>query len=100
EKIAKNTALTLSGGEKRRLTIARSLVTQPKLLMLDEPFSGVDPIAVYDVLQIIVNLRKSGLAIMITDHNVRETLAIVDRYYLIYDGVVESEASMSLLYND
>src|SRR6266496_4445117 len=73
ERIAKNTALTLSGGEKRRLTIARSLVTQPKLLMLDEPFSGVDPIAVYDVQQIIVNLRKSGLAIMITDHNVRET---------------------------
>ncbi len=79
ERIAKNTALTLSGGEKRRLTIARSLVTQPKLLMLDEPFSGVDPIAVYDVQQIIVNLRKSGLAIMITDHNVRETLSIVDR---------------------
>ncbi len=64
ERIAKNTALTLSGGEKRRLTIARSLVTKPKLLMLDEPFSGVDPIAVYDVQQIIVNLRKSGLAIM------------------------------------
>src|ERR1022692_4567182 len=62
ERIAKNTALTLSGGEKRRLTIARSLVTKPKLLMLDEPFSGVDPIAVYDVQQIIVNLRKSGLA--------------------------------------
>src|SRR6202012_4187657 len=63
EKLAKNTALTLSGGEKRRLTIARSLVTKPKLLMLDEPFSGVDPIAVYDVQQIIVNLRKSGLPI-------------------------------------
>src|SRR5439155_1107204 len=77
EKIAKNTALTLSGGEKRRLTIARSLVTSPSLLMLDEPFSGVDPIAVYDVQQIVVNLRKSGLAILITDHNVRETLSIV-----------------------
>ena len=77
ERIAKNQALTLSGGEKRRLTIARSLVTKPKLLMLDEPFSGVDPIAVYDVQQIIVNLRKSGLAIMITDHNVRETLSIL-----------------------
>ena len=100
EKIAKNTALTLSGGEKRRLTIARSLVTNPKLLMLDEPFSGVDPIAVYDVQQIVVNLRKSGLAILITDHNVRETLSIVDRAYLIYEGRVESEGSKDFLIND
>jgi lipopolysaccharide export system ATP-binding protein len=100
ERIAKNTALTLSGGEKRRLTIARSLVTQPKLLMLDEPFSGVDPIAVYDVQQIIVNLRKAGLAIMITDHNVRETLSIVDRAYLIYEGRVESEGTKDFLIND
>ena len=100
EKIAKNTALTLSGGEKRRLTIARSLVTKPKLLMLDEPFSGVDPIAVYDVQQIVVNLRKSGLAILITDHNVRETLSIVDRAYLIYEGRVESEGSKDFLIND
>ncbi|MEY2527284.1 MAG: lipopolysaccharide export system ATP-binding protein [Verrucomicrobiota bacterium] len=100
ERIAKNIALTLSGGEKRRLTIARSLVTNPKLLMLDEPFSGVDPIAVYDVQQIIVNLRKSGLAIMITDHNVRETLSIVDRAYLIYEGRVESEGTKDFLIGD
>jgi lipopolysaccharide export system ATP-binding protein len=100
ERVAKNIALTLSGGEKRRLTIARSLVTKPKLLMLDEPFSGVDPIAVYDVQQIIVNLRKSGLAIMITDHNVRETLSIVDRAYLIYEGRVESEGTKDFLIND
>ena len=100
ERIAKNQALTLSGGEKRRLTIARSLVTHPKLLMLDEPFSGVDPIAVYDVQQIIVNLRKSGLAILITDHNVRETLSIVDRAYLIYEGRVESEGTKDFLIND
>src|SRR4051795_11426986 len=100
EKLAKNTALTLSGGEKRRLTIARSLVTNPSLLMLDEPFSGVDPIAVYDVQQIVVNLRKSGLAILITDHNVRETLSIVDRAYLIYEGRVESEGSKDFLIND
>jgi lipopolysaccharide export system ATP-binding protein len=100
ERIAKNVALTLSGGEKRRLTIARSLVTEPKLLMLDEPFSGVDPIAVYDVQQIIVNLRKSGLAIMITDHNVRETLSIVDRAYLIFEGRVESEGTKDFLIND
>jgi lipopolysaccharide export system ATP-binding protein len=100
ERIAKNIALTLSGGEKRRLTIARSLVTSPKLLMLDEPFSGVDPIAVYDVQQIIMNLRKSGLAIMITDHNVRETLSIVDRAYLIFEGRVESEGTKDFLIND
>lgn len=100
EKIAKNIALTLSGGEKRRLTIARSLVTNPTLLMLDEPFSGVDPIAVYDVQQIVVNLRKSGLAILITDHNVRETLSIVDRAYLIYEGRVESEGTKDFLIND
>src|SRR5437899_3172134 len=78
----------------------RSVVTHPKLLMLDEPFSGVDPIAVYDVQQIIVNLRKSGLAIMITDNNVRETLSIVDRAYLIYDGRVESEGTKDFLIDD
>jgi lipopolysaccharide export system ATP-binding protein len=100
EHIAKNTALTLSGGEKRRLTIARSLVTSPSLLMLDEPFSGVDPIAVFDVQQIISNLRDAGLAILITDHNVRETLAIVDRAYLIFEGRVESEGPKDFLLND
>src|SRR5438094_123753 len=73
---------------------------KPKLLMLDQPFSGVDPIAVYDVQQIIVNLRKLGLAIMITDHNVRETLSIVDRAYLIFDGRVESEGTKDFLIND
>ena len=100
EHIAKNEALTLSGGEKRRLTIARSLVTNPSLLMLDEPFSGVDPIAVFDVQQIISNLRDAGLAILITDHNVRETLAIVDRAYLIFEGRVESEGPKDFLLND
>jgi lipopolysaccharide export system ATP-binding protein len=100
EHLAKNTALTLSGGEKRRLTIARSLVTSPSLLMLDEPFSGVDPIAVFDVQQIISNLRDDGLAILITDHNVRETLSIVDRAYLIFEGRVESEGPKDFLLND
>jgi lipopolysaccharide export system ATP-binding protein len=100
EHIAKNEALTLSGGEKRRLTIARSLVTSPSLLMLDEPFSGVDPIAVFDVQQIVTNLRESGLAILITDHNVRETLSIVDRAYLIFEGRVESEGPKDFLLND
>ena len=98
--LAKNMALTLSGGEKRRLTIARSLVTEPSLLMLDEPFSGVDPIAVYDVQQIIQDLRTQGLAILITDHNVRETLNIVDRAYLIFEGRVESQGTKDFLLND
>lgn len=100
EHIARNEALTLSGGEKRRLTIARSLVTSPALLMLDEPFSGVDPIAVFDVQQIVSNLRDAGLAILITDHNVRETLSIVDRAYLIYEGRVESEGTKEFLLDD
>ena len=100
EHVSKQQALTLSGGEKRRLTIARSLVSNPSLLMLDEPFSGVDPIAVYDVQQIISNLKTTGLAILITDHNVRETLSIVDRAYLIFEGRVESEGSKEFLIND
>ena len=86
--VADNMALTLSGGEKRRLTIARSLVTEPKLIMLDEPFSGVDPLAVEDIQKIILMLKSVGLAILITDHNVRETLGIVDRAYLIHEGRV------------
>jgi len=100
EHLAKNQALTLSGGEKRRLTIARSLVTNPSLLMLDEPFSGVDPIAVHDVQQIIQDLRTQGLAILITDHNVRETLNIVDRAYLIFEGRVESQGNKEFLLDD
>ncbi len=88
EHVANNLSLTLSGGEKRRLTIARSLVTEPKLIMLDEPFSGVDPLAVEDIQKIILMLKESGLAILITDHNVRETLGIVDRAYLIHEGKV------------
>jgi lipopolysaccharide export system ATP-binding protein len=98
--VAGNLALTLSGGEKRRLTIARSLVTEPKLLMLDEPFSGVDPIAVSEIQDIITNLREAGLAILITDHNVRETLSIVDRAYLIFEGSVERQGTREFLVND
>lgn len=98
--VGNNMALTLSGGEKRRLTIARSLVTEPSLLMLDEPFSGVDPIAVSDVQDIVLSLREAGLAILITDHNVRETLSIVDRAYLIFEGRVEREGTSDYLIND
>jgi lipopolysaccharide export system ATP-binding protein len=95
-----NHAITLSGGEKRRLTIARSLVTEPTLLMLDEPFSGVDPIAVSEIQEIIKSLSEAGLAILITDHNVRETLSIVDRAYLIYEGRVRREGTRDFLVND
>ena len=98
--LAKNKAYTLSGGEKRRLEITRALVTSPKLLLLDEPFSGVDPIAVYEVQQIIAELKRKGLGILLTDHNVRETLAIVDRAYLICEGKVEREGTSEFLIND
>jgi lipopolysaccharide export system ATP-binding protein len=98
--IANNVSITCSGGEKRRLSIARSLVTEPSLLMLDEPFSGVDPIAVADVQQIVLDLRKAGLAILITDHAVREMLSIVDRAYLISEGKVVREGDRNYLIND
>ena len=90
-RIAKSKAYTLSGGEKRRLEITRALVTSPKLLLLDEPFSGIDPIAVYEVQKIIRLLRDRGLGILITDHNARETLKLVDRAYLIHHGQVVYE---------
>src|SRR5882724_10176351 len=86
--VAKSKAFMLSGGEKRRLEITRALVTSPKLLLLDEPFSGIDPIAVYEVQKIVRRLRERGLGILITDHNVRETLKLVDRAYLIHKGEV------------
>ena len=98
--LRKNKAYTLSGGERRRLEITRALVTAPKLLLLDEPFSGVDPIAVYEVQQIIAELKKKGLGILITDHSVRETLSIVDRAYLICEGKVEREGTSEFLIND
>ena len=98
--IRNNVALTCSGGEKRRLTIARSLVTKPSLLMLDEPFSGVDPIAVNEIQSIVEELREAGLAILITDHNARQTLELVDRAYLIYEGKVLREGSRDFLIND
>ncbi|MES2310039.1 MAG: LPS export ABC transporter ATP-binding protein, partial [Verrucomicrobiota bacterium] len=84
--VRKNISMTLSGGEKRRLTIARALVTMPSLLLLDEPFSGVDPLAVHDIQQIIKDLKKRGIGVLITDHNVRETLQIVDRAYIMNSG--------------
>ena len=98
--IRNNIAMTCSGGEKRRLTIARSLVANPSLIMLDEPFSGVDPIAVNEIQNIVEGLREAGLAILITDHNARQTLELVDRAYLIYEGRVLREGSKDFLVND
>src|SRR5437588_1855989 len=99
-RLAKSKAYTLSGGEKRRLEITRALVTDPKLLLLDEPFSGIDPIAVYEVQKIVRRLRDRGLGILITDHNVRETLKLVDRAYLIHKGEVVCAGDGEFLVND
>lgn len=98
--LAKQKAFTLSGGERRRLEIARALVTEPAMILLDEPFSGVDPLAVYDVQEIIKNLKQRGLGILITDHSVRETLSIVDRAYLICEGRVLREGTSEFLIHD
>src|SRR2546426_9820400 len=98
--LRKNKAFTLSGGERRRLEITRALVTAPKLMLLDEPFSGVDPIAVYEVQQIIAELKRKGLGILVTDHNVREALRIVDRAYIIHHGKVLREGTSEFLVND
>jgi len=98
--LAKQKAYTLSGGERRRLEITRALVTDPSLILLDEPFSGVDPLAVFDVQQIIRDLKQRGLGILITDHNVRETLSVVDRAYVIYSGEVLCEGTRDFLVND
>jgi lipopolysaccharide export system ATP-binding protein len=98
--IAKSKAYQLSGGEKRRLEITRALVTSPKLLLLDEPFAGIDPIAKYEVGKIIRRLKDRGLGILITDHDVREMLKIIDRGYIIYKGQVLVEGSAEFLAND
>ena len=98
--LARQKAFTLSGGERRRLEITRALVTNPSLILLDEPFSGVDPLAVADVQQIIRELKARGLGILITDHNVRETLSVTDRAYVVYAGEVLCEGTREFLVND
>ena len=87
-RLAKQKAYTLSGGERRRVEIARALVVDPKFILLDEPFVGIDPIAVQDIQVIIKYLKKKGIGILITDHNVRETLSIVDRAYIMFEGKI------------
>jgi len=98
--LAKQRAYTLSGGERRRLEITRALVTNPSIILLDEPFSGVDPLAVNDVQDIVRSLKEKGLGVLITDHNVRETLAVVDRAYLLCEGKVLREGDSGFLVND
>ncbi len=99
-RVAASKAYLLSGGEKRRLEVTRALVTSPKLLLLDEPFSGIDPIAVYEVQKIVRRLKERGLGILITDHNVRETLKLVDWAYLIHHGDVIYQGLGEEMVND
>lgn len=99
-KVAKQGAYTLSGGERRKLEIARALAREPAILMLDEPFAGVDPLSVNEIQTIVRSLAKDGLGIIITDHNVRETLSTVDRAYMIYDGKLLKEGTAQELVGD
>ncbi|MEQ8763168.1 MAG: LPS export ABC transporter ATP-binding protein [Planctomycetota bacterium] len=99
-RLAKSRADTLSGGEKRRLEITRALVSHPSLLLLDEPFAGVDPIAVQDIQSIVTSLKERGIGVLLTDHNVRETLAITDRSYIIAHGQILKHGSPDELIHD
>jgi lipopolysaccharide export system ATP-binding protein len=98
--VASQKAYTLSGGERRRLEIARALVTKPKFLLMDEPFAAIDPISVAEVQKIILRLKARGIGVVVTDHNVRETLRIVDRAYLIKEGKVLTEGTGAFLIKD
>ena len=101
EKIQKSSARVLSGGERRRVEIARSIATQPKYILMDEPFSGVDPIAIEEIKKIIKSLSDNNIGIIITDHNVRDTLSLIDRAYLIYEGrILISGSSDEILNSD
>jgi lipopolysaccharide export system ATP-binding protein len=98
--LARHRAYTLSGGERRRLEITRALVTHPRYLLLDEPFTGIDPIAIGDIQDIVARLKERGIGVLITDHNVRETLAITDRAYILYNGkILASGTAMELAQN-
>ena len=99
-RLRKQKAMTLSGGERRRLEITRALVTNPAFIMLDEPFAGVDPLAVHDVQQIILKLKEKNLGVLITDHSVRDTLKIVDRAYIMCMGKTLLEGPSDFLVND
>ncbi len=98
--IRKSKGFQLSGGERRRTEIARALATDPNFILLDEPFAGIDPIAVEDIMNIVANLKNRGIGILITDHNVHETLSIVDKAYILIDGVIFKQGSADALAND
>jgi lipopolysaccharide export system ATP-binding protein len=98
--IRKSKGFQLSGGERRRTEIARALATDPSFILLDEPFAGVDPIAVEDIMIIVAKLKEKGIGILITDHNVHETLSIVDKGYILIDGVIFKQGSADILAND
>jgi len=99
--LRRSRAYSLSGGERRRLEITRALVTDPKFMLLDEPFAGVDPIAVHDIQTIVAGLRHRGIGVLITDHNVEQTLDIVDRAYIMFEGKVQAAGKVSeLVYDD
>ena len=98
--IRKSKGYMLSGGERRRTEIARALTTEPKFILLDEPFAGVDPIAVEDIMRIVIELKERNIGVLITDHNVHETLSIVDRAYLLFDGNILLEGDADSLAND
>jgi lipopolysaccharide export system ATP-binding protein len=100
EHVRKNRGSQLSGGERRRVEIARALTTQPRFMLLDEPFSGIDPIAVADIQQAVSDLRDRGMGVLITDHNVRETLRITDRAYIMYDGKILLSGTAQALASD
>ena len=99
-RLAKSPAYTLSGGERRRVEITRALVISPKFMLLDEPFAGIDPIAVTDIQKIIFHLKSRGIGVLITDHNVRETLRITDRAYIVHDGVIFKSGTPQSLADD
>ena len=99
-KVRRSKGYVLSGGERRRTEIARALATEPRFLLLDEPFAGVDPIAVEDIMHIVAGLRDRGIGVLITDHNVHETLAITDHAYLMYEGEIFKEGTAEALAED
>ncbi len=98
--VAKSKGYMLSGGERRRTEIARALATQPKFILLDEPFAGIDPIAVEDIMKIVKNLKNRGIGVLVTDHNVHETLSITDRSYLLFEGRIIKSGTAEYLAND
>ena len=98
--LAKQKAYTLSGGERRRVEITRALVMDPKFILLDEPFAGIDPIAVEDIQKIVQHLKEKGIGVLITDHNVHETLSITDRSYLLFEGKILKSGTSEFLASD